>query len=379
MRAASGKLAELRRLAEARCSAKIAGEVAGCASAGLARTSRCEIREGRGEPAFSITSKMSAMSAALNVPAVRSRFVVADDILLLQEVAATNPFEDHDRWRAVTEMVNKATGKNFTARAIRERCDLLLGHFRREDRANLRKSGTEEQYSEKEHLLQEINDMAREFGHQVRVQPRKVGMTPGNAIGPGSRTNKASARAELHAANAIRETAVTAINAAAAAAKNVANAEEVVDEDSDNIMGEESPASLLLMQMCENGARSTPAVATPATGGPSQSTSTDGANGSDRTRSPPPPRARTAALRGKKKTRDGDVAAFLQQRSHQERAIRERELDIEERRLALDEKRLEFERERFAEEAQARAEERRELSEQRRIMFEFLLGQAKRN
>ncbi|KAM7284803.1 zinc finger BED domain-containing protein 3-like [Ixodes scapularis] len=133
------------------------------------------------------------------------------------------------------------------------------------------------------------------------------------------------------------------------------------------------------MQMCENGARSTPAVATPATGGPSQSTSTDGANGSDRTRSPPPPRARTAALRGKKKTRDGDVAAFLQQRSHQERAIRERELDIEERRLALDEKRLEFERERFAEEAQARAEERRELSEQRRIMFEFLLGQAKRN
>lgn len=121
------------------CLYAIVGDVAGCASAGLARTSRCEIREGRGEPAFSITSKMSAMSAALNVPAVRSRFVVADDILLLQEVAATNPFEDHDRWRAVTEMVNKATGKNFTARAIRERCDLLLGHFRREDRANLRK------------------------------------------------------------------------------------------------------------------------------------------------------------------------------------------------------------------------------------------------
>lgn len=327
-------------------------------------------------------SKMSAMSDASHVPAARSRFTVADDILLLQEVAATNPFEDHDRWRAITEMVNRTTEKNFTARAVRERCDLLLGHFRREDRTNLRKSGTEEQYSEKEHLLQEINDMAREFGHKVKVQPRKVGTTPGHATGPGSKASKASARAELHAANAIRETAVTAVSAAAAAAKNMANAEEAVDEDLDD-MGEESPASLLLMQMCENGAGSTPTVATPtvatpATRGPSQSTSSDGANGSDRTRSPPP-RARTVALRGKKKTRDGDVATFLQHRSHHERATRERELDLEERRLALDEKRLEFERERFAEEAQARAEERRELSEQRRIMFEFLLAQAKRS
>lgn len=121
--------------------------------------------------------------------------------------------------------------------------------------SNIR-SGTEEQYSEKEHLLQEINDMAREFGHQVRVQPRKVGMTPGNAIGPGSRTNKASARAQLHAANAIRETAVTAINAAAAAAKNVANAEEVVDEDLDNIMGKYNlhrPASEILVSSDKNG------------------------------------------------------------------------------------------------------------------------------
>ncbi|KAG0423622.1 hypothetical protein HPB47_000605 [Ixodes persulcatus] len=85
------------------------------------------------------------MSTTLRVPTARSRFTVADDILLLQEVAPTNPFEDHDR------------------------------------------SDTEEQYSEKEHLLQEINNMAREFGHHVRVQPRKMGTTPGNATGPGSK------------------------------------------------------------------------------------------------------------------------------------------------------------------------------------------------
>ncbi|KAG0443423.1 hypothetical protein HPB47_014935 [Ixodes persulcatus] len=153
------------------------------------------------------------MSDASHVPAARSRFTVADDILLLQEVAATNPFEDHDR------------------------------------------SGTEEQYSEKEHLLQEINDMAREFGHKVKVQPRKVGTTPGHATGPGSKASKASARAELHAANAIRETAVTAVSAAAAAAKNMANAEEAVDEDLDD-MGKYNlhrPVSEILVSSDKNG------------------------------------------------------------------------------------------------------------------------------
>ncbi|CAN7982952.1 unnamed protein product, partial [Ixodes hexagonus] len=95
-------------------------------------------------------------------PASRRRFTVGDDILLLREVVALNPFADPARWTTLIENLNAATGKAYTVRAARERCDLLLGHFRREDRTNLRKSGTEEQYSEKEHLLQEISDMARE-------------------------------------------------------------------------------------------------------------------------------------------------------------------------------------------------------------------------
>ncbi|CAN7951903.1 unnamed protein product [Ixodes pacificus] len=60
----------------------------------------------------------------------------------------------------------------FTVRAVRERCDLLLAQYASDDRTNLRKSGTEEEYSEREHLLQKLVDLAREFGYKFRA-PRK--------------------------------------------------------------------------------------------------------------------------------------------------------------------------------------------------------------
>ncbi|KAG0421333.1 hypothetical protein HPB47_002763 [Ixodes persulcatus] len=54
----------------------------------------------------------------------------------------------------------------------RSRCDLLLAQYASDDRTNLRKSGTEEEYSEREHLLQELVDLARESGYKFRA-PRK--------------------------------------------------------------------------------------------------------------------------------------------------------------------------------------------------------------
>ncbi|KAG0416143.1 hypothetical protein HPB47_006675, partial [Ixodes persulcatus] len=78
---------------------------------------------------------------------------------------------DPSRWAQIANNLLSATGKSFSARAVRYRLDLLLAQFAAEDRANLRGSGTEEQYSEKkkEHLLQEIADLTREFRYKYKA------------------------------------------------------------------------------------------------------------------------------------------------------------------------------------------------------------------
>ncbi|KAK4880049.1 hypothetical protein RN001_008195 [Aquatica leii] len=93
----------------------------------------------------------------------RLRFNVNDDITLLQQVIAVNPFENERRWDEVLHSVIKSSGKEFSIRSIREHIEHLLKLFVKEDRANLRKSGTEEEYLEKERLLQEVHDLQRDF------------------------------------------------------------------------------------------------------------------------------------------------------------------------------------------------------------------------
>lgn len=93
----------------------------------------------------------------------RVRFSIFDDIILLREVLHQNPYECDSRWSDVLESVVKITSKKFTLRSIKEHLQHLLDLWTNEDRGNLRKSGTEEQYNEKEQLLHQIKDMKREF------------------------------------------------------------------------------------------------------------------------------------------------------------------------------------------------------------------------
>ncbi|KAG0422004.1 hypothetical protein HPB47_002148 [Ixodes persulcatus] len=129
----------------------------------------------------------ASASPLASQPASCRRFAITDDIVLLHEVVALNPLRNATQWTAVTDNLNAATGRSFTVRSVRERCDLLLGHLRREDRSNLRKSGTEEQYTVKEQLLQEISDLACEFGYLPKVLPRSssgvASSTAGTAAG----------------------------------------------------------------------------------------------------------------------------------------------------------------------------------------------------
>lgn len=71
--------------------------------------------------------------------ATRKRFSVEDDLDLLKEVRGCCPFENPAKWVIVVSNLNKARMKDFTVRAVRERCDYLLRLFAEEDRRNLRK------------------------------------------------------------------------------------------------------------------------------------------------------------------------------------------------------------------------------------------------
>ncbi|KAG0443924.1 hypothetical protein HPB47_014380 [Ixodes persulcatus] len=82
---------------------------------------------------------MAAPLEPLSAQAGRKRFTIVEDILLLREVLAMNPFVNFTRWDTVAANLNEALGRNFSVRGVRDRCDLLLGLFKRDDRTNLRK------------------------------------------------------------------------------------------------------------------------------------------------------------------------------------------------------------------------------------------------
>lgn len=71
--------------------------------------------------------------------ATRARFTVEDDINLLKEICAENPFKDTKAWPVIVKNIEAGTNRIFTVRTIRNRSDLLLAQFVHEDRTNLKK------------------------------------------------------------------------------------------------------------------------------------------------------------------------------------------------------------------------------------------------
>ncbi|KAG0442430.1 hypothetical protein HPB47_015710, partial [Ixodes persulcatus] len=82
---------------------------------------------------------MAAPLEPFSAQAGQKRFTIVEDILLLREVLAMNPFVNSSRWDTVAANLNEALGRNFSVRGVRDRCDLLLGLFKRDDHTNVRK------------------------------------------------------------------------------------------------------------------------------------------------------------------------------------------------------------------------------------------------
>uniref|UniRef100_A0A0K8RKP4 Uncharacterized protein n=1 Tax=Ixodes ricinus TaxID=34613 RepID=A0A0K8RKP4_IXORI len=101
---------------------------------------------------------------------LRVRFTLEDDLNILAEVNASNPFEHPHKWLSIAKNVGNAAEprKLFTARSVQERCDLLLAYFQACNGANRRKWGTGDQNREKVRLLGKISARARSFGYKVK-------------------------------------------------------------------------------------------------------------------------------------------------------------------------------------------------------------------
>lgn len=88
---------------------------------------------------YFLPSQRAKMDRA-SQPASQRRFAITGNIVLLHEVVALNPPRDAMQWTVVVDNLSKATGRSFKVCAARDRCDLLLGHFHREDWINKRVS-----------------------------------------------------------------------------------------------------------------------------------------------------------------------------------------------------------------------------------------------
>ncbi|KAH7949297.1 hypothetical protein HPB49_007312 [Dermacentor silvarum] len=274
------------------------------------------------------TDSKTSGSVVMAASKSRVHFGIALDLELLAYVRSLNPFADPVQWTVIAAKMQDIAGMPFNARNVRSRTELLLSYYAAKDMVNLRKSGSEEQYSTREALLQELLDLSREHGVQIRR--RRIGNA---APVPRDRCTLAP-EAERKSAAAKRD---------AAAAMNVAT----------------QPKQRLIhrLQALLSATKAASQV-------DSSHVSTSQAA------------VRTEPVRGKKRQEQAADLEFLEKRMHHDLLMKEKECAMEARRLALEERRLAWEEERTRAElqlkekememkAQERTEERRMLAEQR--------------
>ncbi|KAG5866883.1 hypothetical protein JTB14_037484 [Gonioctena quinquepunctata] len=108
----------------------------------------------------------------------RMRFRAEDDIALLREVARQNPFSNSGVWDVIREHVFLLTAKSFSVKSLKDHLDLIIKLWLDKTKTMNKKSATEEDYTEKEQLYQDIymNQFRME---QQRKNTKKIEMENG--------------------------------------------------------------------------------------------------------------------------------------------------------------------------------------------------------
>ncbi|XP_052086539.1 uncharacterized protein LOC127723861 [Mytilus californianus] len=96
------------------------------------------------------------------------RFQPKDDLVLLRKVLARYPFKNKSAWNEIALSVAD-TRSNFQvdARRVRERSHLLIDPHKKTNAESLKSSGIDEEYEEKETLLDEILSFRNSSGNIV--------------------------------------------------------------------------------------------------------------------------------------------------------------------------------------------------------------------
>ncbi|KAH8026476.1 hypothetical protein HPB51_020670 [Rhipicephalus microplus] len=130
---------------------------------------------GRGVASPAVVASNASETGMQPAKKPRRCFSAHEDLCLLREVAAAKPFGDDIKWVHVLAAVNRAVGRELTLRGIKDRVDILLGYWKLQDSKNICSfctSGTEEQYSEKEEILQDLCDFCESVKYKPRIAPR---------------------------------------------------------------------------------------------------------------------------------------------------------------------------------------------------------------
>ncbi|CAH1103034.1 unnamed protein product [Psylliodes chrysocephalus] len=244
---------------------------------------------------------------------VRLRFTSNDEIVLLREVLAQNPFEDPKKWTTIKDNIVNVTNKSFSLRTLKNHFDVLLLNWLRKDKANRNKSGIEETYTEADVLLQELYDLSQVCNRQ------KISTS------------------SIEDGKAIRELAVTA---------QIENKEnnEVIERDHDYwTMDDDIAAEVEVRQdksLILDLDVSADIIKVLNTSTPSQATAvkTDARNTLTRRNILVPKKTRRTD-----KPVKGNALDFLNKKGAADNEIKLRELELEERKLKLEEYKLKLE------------------------------------
>ncbi|XP_062578388.1 uncharacterized protein LOC134240297 [Saccostrea cucullata] len=98
------------------------------------------------------------------------RFSDQNDIKLLREVLSKNPFEEKSKWAEIASKLPM----DVDTRRVRERTLLLIEQRRKHNKSSLKKSGVDEEYGEKENLMDEAIDLFDEEEQKKKTLKTKA-------------------------------------------------------------------------------------------------------------------------------------------------------------------------------------------------------------
>ncbi|KAH7970661.1 hypothetical protein HPB49_013511 [Dermacentor silvarum] len=304
------------------------------------------------------TDSKTSGSVVMAASKSRVHFGIALDLELLAYVRSLNPFADPVQWTVIAAKMQDIAGRPFNARNVRSRTELLLSYYAAKDMVNLRKSGSEEQYSTREALLQELLDLSREHGVQIRR--RRIGNAapvPRDRCTLAPEAERKSAAAKRDAAAAMNVATQPSSGSYIDCGKDGETAAELFNkmlqnEEEYNEAGAELDSQLEEVDSQHgDGSGSFMESRSQATPSPSDSqallSATKAASQVDSSHvSTSQAAVRTEPVRGKKRQEQVADFEFLEKRMHHDLLMKEKECAMEARRLALEERRLAWEEER---------------------------------